>query len=60
MDDLFVPDRKLQEDRQARVCLVLIFAGAADMDVVIAVSPVIRKPFIKSLRTLGDKIELQV
>ena len=41
VDDFLVPDRKIQEDRKAPVCLILVFAGAADVDILISVAPVI-------------------
>ena len=60
VDDFLVPDRKIQEDRKAPVCLILVFAGAADMDILISVAPVLWESFVEPLRTLGDKIKLQI
>lgn len=60
VDDFLVPDRKIQEDRKAPVCLMLVFAGTADVDILISTAPVHRKSFVEPLRALGDKIKLQI
>ena len=60
VDDFLVADRKIQEDRKAPVCLILVFAGAADVDILISVAPVLWESFIEPLRALGDKIKLQI
>lgn len=60
VDDFLVSDRKIQEDRKAPVCLILVFAGAADVDILISVAPVLWESFVEPLRTLGDKIKLQI
>ena len=60
VDDFLVPDRKIQEDRKAPVCLVLVLTGAADVDVLISIAPVRGKAFVEPLRALSDKIELQI
>ena len=60
MDNLFVADREFQKDRKAPVCLILVFAGAADVDILISVAPVLWESFVEPLRTLGDKIKLQI
>ena len=39
VNDFLVPDRKIQEDRKAPVCLILVFAGAADVDILTYPSP---------------------
>jgi hypothetical protein len=38
----------------------LVFAGAADVDILISVAPVLWESFVEPLRTLGDKIKLQI
>lgn len=60
VDDFLVAYRKIQKDGETPVCLVLVFAGAADVDILISVAPVLWEPFIKPLRALGDKIKLQI
>lgn len=60
VDDFLVPDRKIQEDRKAPVCLILVFAGAADVNILISVAPVLWESFVEPLRTLGDRIKLQI
>lgn len=59
-DDGLVPDWKTQEERQPSVCLILVFTGTADPDVVPSLTPVLRKGGIKTLRPLGNEIEGQV
>ena len=56
-DNCFVPDRKLREDRQSEICPILVFAGAAYDNIVIAVSPVSRRTFRKALDALREKIK---
>ena len=41
VDDFLVADRKIQKDGETPVCLILVFAGAADVDILISVAPVI-------------------
>ena len=60
VDDFLVADRKVQEDRKAPVCLILVFASAADVDILISVAPALWESFIEPLWALGDKIELQI
>jgi hypothetical protein len=60
VDNLIVPDRKLQKDRKMPVSLVLIFADATDVDVFMTATPVFRQSLIESLQPLGDEIELQI
>ena len=60
VDDFLVTYRKIQKDGETSVCLVLVFAGAADVDILISVAPVLWESFIEPLRALGDKIKLQI
>ena len=55
-----MPDRQLQKDRETPVRHLLVFTGAADMHVLVAGSPVVRKPNRKPFRPLGDEEKLQV
>ena len=52
-----MPDRKLCEDRQPEIRPILVFAGAAYADIVIAVSPVSRRTFRKALDALRKKVK---
>lgn len=60
VDDFLVAYRKVQKDGETPVYLVLVFAGAADVDILISVAPVRGKTFVEPLRALGDKIKLQI
>ena len=57
MCDGLVPDGELQEDGQAPVCPVLVFTGAADMDLVPPFAPVYGKGLQNALRALCDHKE---
>ena len=60
VDNLFVAYRELQEYWKTPVGLILVLAGAADMDILISLAPVCGKSLVESLRALGDEIELKI
>lgn len=60
VDNFFVAYRELQEDWKTPVGLILVLAGAADMDILISLAPVCGKSLVESLRALGDEIELKI
>lgn len=57
---LDVAYRELQEYWKTPVGLILVLAGAADMDILISLAPVCGKSLVESLRALGDEIELKI
>ena len=60
VDDGFMADGKLQKYGKPLICHVLVFAGAADVHVRIAFSPVFRKIRMKPLRSFCDKEEIKI
>ena len=60
VDDLLVLDGEFQKDREALISHALVFAGAADRDIVVAIAPVIRQSLIETVRPLRDKEEVEI
>lgn len=56
-DNRFVLNRKLREDRQPEIRPILVFAGAAYDNIIIAVSPVSRHTFRKAFNALREKVK---
>lgn len=59
-NDLAVAERERQKDRQPRVGSVLIFAGTANRDVFVAVSPVRGEKRFQTLDAFCKKDEMQI
>ena len=60
MGDAFMFDGKLQKDRKPEICRILALTGAGDADVIVAVSPVPGKIYIKTVRSFGDDKKSQI
>ena len=60
MNDGFMADGKLQEYGEPFISHILVFTGAADVNVFIAFTPVLRKIHMKPLWPFCDKEEIQV
>ena len=60
VEDLLVADRKIQEDRETPVGLILVLTSAADMNVLIPITPIRGESFVESLRALCNEVEGKV
>lgn len=60
VDDGLVTDGQGQKNRKAAVRLLLIFTGAADVDVVPAAAPVLRQMVRDAFRPLRNEIKAQI
>ena len=60
MDNSPMPDGQFQENRQSGVCHLLVFASTADGNMVISVSPILRKSYTEAMDSFCDNHKLQI
>jgi len=51
---------RFKKYRQSEISSTLTFTGTADYYVIISVSPILGKPFIESVNTLGNNKKVQI